>query len=83
MTSLPCPHEGVTRGWMRLCAECARKRRGTPILDSLLRRGLIWLDGNEYVARSTVDPTKELSLGDIHNKEGLERYLEHFAPCDW
>jgi len=55
----------------------------TPILDALMKRGLIWIDGSEYVAKSTIDSTKELALGDIHNKEGLERYLKHYAPCDW
>ena len=53
-----------------------------PILNSLLDRGVIYVDGSEYVG-ITPEP-EDVNLGTIGLEEALEAYLKDYPdPSNW
>ena len=62
--------------------------RHFPILASLIRTGTVYVEGTQYVGRSTVPsimaPEGLVGIGSVGDEIATERYLQRFPnPAQW
>lgn len=53
----------------------------TPILDIFLSQGVIWVDGDEYVGKSSDGVI--VRLGNTDQPQIAEAYLRDYKPENW